>query len=357
MTAPRVRDRDSTLTAPMMKIMSPRARSHVSVDVQRGLARISSSNGLRVRDAARTLAPSRSRPMRATRCVDLNHFAALSACRVPTQRRFCEGYLTCDMTALEPTRALRGAYCNIKGRVVADVMVVLSEAHPTLVMHASLRERGDRRACANTSRSRARDSSSVDAAPILLGLVNPTAQRLPDEAANGRTVSRRYAIAMPGSTSRRVMLLLPQTDAGKGGLARVCARRNRRRDASVWDLLDIRAGIAHVITATSGRLPAADARLRQVGRDQLYEGLLPRSGDRCPYATPRTREAPSPTTELEWRKSAAGRCGVGRRRQPPRRHVGRNRRRGTASAAKRWRFSTTTAPATLHADGATFVPQ
>jgi predicted Ser/Thr protein kinase len=34
--------------------------------------------------------------------------------------KFLQGYLTCDIDALDATHALHGAYCNIKGRVVAD---------------------------------------------------------------------------------------------------------------------------------------------------------------------------------------------------------------------------------------------
>ncbi len=66
-------------------------------------------------------------------------FAALQLVG-PDASTFLQGYLTCDMTTLEPSRALLGAYCNIKGRVVADATVLLTRTSVRSSIHGSLRD-------------------------------------------------------------------------------------------------------------------------------------------------------------------------------------------------------------------------
>ncbi len=72
---------------------------------------------------------ARNAPSRSGGCVARAAWTSIISRRCglsgPDAATFLQGYLTCDMTALEPTRALWGAYCNIKGRVVADATVVL----------------------------------------------------------------------------------------------------------------------------------------------------------------------------------------------------------------------------------------
>ena len=199
-----------------------------------------------VRDADGTQRAFSKSANASARCVDLNHLAALRLAG-PDAATFLQGYLTCDMTSLEATRALWGAYCNIKGRVVADATVVLSEADPTLIIHASLRDTVIESLRKYLAFSRSR-FASVDAAPILLGLIEPDDAALPVEALTVAPFRGGYAVAMPGA-SRRVMLLLPQTDARATWLE--YEARGETGDANAWDLHDVRAGIAHVTKATS----------------------------------------------------------------------------------------------------------
>src|SRR5262249_36399401 len=120
--------------------------------------------------AQRASAASFDADIRATRCVDLNHFTALSLVGADA-RSFLQGYLTCDLDALTETRAVWGAYCNIKGRVVADAIVVLLDGHPTLLLHASVRELVVTSLKKYLAFARSR-FAAVDAAPVLLGIVN-----------------------------------------------------------------------------------------------------------------------------------------------------------------------------------------
>jgi len=182
----------------------------------------------------------------ATRCVDLNHLTAMQLIG-PDASTFLQGYLTCDLTALEPSRALLGAYCNIKGRVVADAAVLLTQDHPTLVMHGSLRDAvtSSLRKYLAFSRSK---FAPVESGPILLGIVNPRDPALPSAPLTVSPFRGGSAVALPGDT-RRVLLLLPPDTATTTWLE--YEARTETADAAFWDLLDVRAGIAHVCAATS----------------------------------------------------------------------------------------------------------
>ena len=201
-----------------------------------------------VQGAARARARTHDADPAATRCIDLNHFAALTLLG-PDASSFLEGYLTCEMASLTEARALQGAYCNIKGRVVADAIVLLLDAQPTLLLHASLREEvvTSLRKYLAFSRSRFADA---DAAPVLLGIVNPPpAAGLPSEPLTVIAFRGGHAVAMPG-TQARVLLLLPGAQAQAVWLE--YAAQYRVGDAAIWDLLDVRDGIAHVDASTSG---------------------------------------------------------------------------------------------------------
>ncbi|HTL00009.1 MAG TPA: hypothetical protein VL379_18370 [Pseudomonadales bacterium] len=201
-----------------------------------------------VRDSSGTQRAFSASPAAAAnaRCVDLNHLATLRLVGSDAAT-FLQGYLTCDMTALGPAQAQWGAYCNIKGRVVADATVVLTEGHPTLVVHGTLRDTVIESLRKYLAFSRSR-FAPADAAPILLGLIEPEDPALPSEPLTVLPFRGGCAVAVPGSP-RRVMLLLPVADARATWLE--YEARGETGDANAWDLHDVRAGIAHVTQATS----------------------------------------------------------------------------------------------------------
>ena len=197
--------------------------------------------------AERAFAPTAIPDLSTTRCVDLNHMTALRLVGVDAAT-FLQGYLTCDMKALDASRALLGAYCNIKGRVVADATVLLTQGHPTLVMHASLRETviASLRKYLAFSRSKFDEANS---APILIGIVNPRDDApFPSAPLTVSPFRGGCAVAMPGDV-RRVLLLLPPADAAKVWLEHEA--RSETADATIWDLADVRGGVAHVCATTS----------------------------------------------------------------------------------------------------------
>jgi tRNA-modifying protein YgfZ len=180
----------------------------------------------------------------ATHCVDLNHLTAMRLSG-PDAVTFLQGYLTCDMFALSAQRALFGAFCNIKGRVVADALVALIGGQPTLMVDASLREQIRASLTKYLAFSRSR-FDGPDAAPILLGLVNPEA--VPAQPLTSTPFRGGVAVALPGP-QQRLLVALPNDVATDLWIE--YESRAQTGDATVWDLLDVRAGIAHVSAKTS----------------------------------------------------------------------------------------------------------
>ena len=58
----------------------------------------------------------------------------------PDAAQFLQGYLTCDMDALEESAGLPMAYCNIKGRVLANGWASGRPDRVSLIVHAGLAE-------------------------------------------------------------------------------------------------------------------------------------------------------------------------------------------------------------------------
>jgi folate-binding protein YgfZ len=194
----------------------------------------------------RAVAPTLDTDIAATRCVDLNHFTAITLIG-PDARSFLQGYLTCDLDTLTEAHALWGAYCNIKGRVVADAIVVLTDGHPTLLLHASLLEAVVASLKKYLAFSRSR-FAPVDAAPIVLGVVNPTSASVPIQPLAVAPSGTGVAVGMPGAVPRAV-LVLPHDEAV--GVWSDYEIHKQTGDAAGWDLIDVRAGIAHVNAQTS----------------------------------------------------------------------------------------------------------
>ena len=69
--------------------------------------------------------------------VELTHYQFIRFSG-PDVRKFLQGQLSCNMERLTPAQSLRGAICNLKGRVVADVRVLQVQEDCLLQVSASM---------------------------------------------------------------------------------------------------------------------------------------------------------------------------------------------------------------------------
>lgn len=212
-----------------------------------GWATFLTQHGFGIREHLGTQRAFRAAPKRplGSHLVDLNHLTALRLAGADA-RPFLQGYLTCDLDQLDESHAVCGAYCNIKGRVIADALVVLWDGQPTLILPGALRDV----VTATLAKYLTFARSAFDPperAPLLLGLIDPPPH------AETLTVSpwrSGCAVALPGHLSR-ALLLLEADDARAEWQA--FAARDRVADADGWDLIDVQSGIAHVQAVTSER--------------------------------------------------------------------------------------------------------
>jgi folate-binding protein YgfZ len=188
-------------------------------------------------------------PARRPACVDLSHHALL-AFDGADARTFLQGYLTCDVNALTPSRSLPTALCDLKGRVVADGVVMQIAQTPTLSLHGSLASVVEEflRKYLAFSRTRLR---VLDGSWVTLGLLDCADAAMPS-ATPFETTSFRdgVSIRVPGEPARW-LLALPEPTARDVWLG--YEAEGLVGDDESWRRADIEAGWARVTAATSGQ--------------------------------------------------------------------------------------------------------
>ena len=177
---------------------------------------------------------------------------------------FMQGYFTADLDDLNDTRSLFGAYCDIKGRVVADLIILADRNGLLLITHGSLVEpiHDSLQKYLMFSKS---ELSDISEEWLTLGLLgrnaagsNLAANLTANPADPPWTLERtddHWQIAVPGG---RRWLCLARADEAERIWSMFEGRSfngrtfdGRRRGETSWQLADIEAGIAHLDAATS----------------------------------------------------------------------------------------------------------
>lgn len=167
----------------------------------------------------------------------------------PDTDRFLQGQLTCNMEQLTAEHALPGAYCNIKGRVIADFIALRHDDHVILVLQSGMAE-----VLKQTLQKYAvffkTDMSIVTHEWQSVGLLgdsgDPAGNSLRFLRASGQYSCTRWqgamSITLPGSPPR-LMLLIPSTAGEVMEEIEACCDPG---DPLEWELAEIAAGAAHV---------------------------------------------------------------------------------------------------------------
>jgi hypothetical protein len=191
-------------------------------------------------------------------CAALVDLAVLSL-RGVDAASFLQGYFTADLDDLNDARALFGAYCDIKGRVVADLIVVADPEGLLLVTHRSLADPISEGLQKYLMFSKSQ-LSDVSEDWLVLGLLGRNACGS-DLAAPAWTVERSSNLRQIAVPDGNRWLCL----AGMEEAQRIWSTFDGCSGASEpWRHADISAGIAHLEAATSaGFLP------QMLGYDEL----------------------------------------------------------------------------------------
>jgi len=168
----------------------------------------------------------------------------------PDTDRFLQGQLTCNMTRLTSDRALPGAYCNLKGRVIADFLAIRHGTDVLLLtqtgMAALLQQALEKYAVffkttmsivTQDWRVVALTASTDDTAPAWTADAGPYHCRILDSG---------LAVNLPGPDLRAVVLWPAQVSCP---IDRIAFETGTQND---WELACVRAGMAHLTPAQSG---------------------------------------------------------------------------------------------------------
>ncbi|MEX0738002.1 MAG: hypothetical protein WD071_01540 [Pseudohongiella sp.] len=167
----------------------------------------------------------------------------------PDSERFLQGQLSCNMDRLSPTRTLRAALCNLKGRVVADLRVVMHDDRLLLLCSAGMADivLGTLQKYQVFFKT---ELQKVSEQFVVLGLVgNEAAKALSaagihaPETRDACTVARGAAVIRIEESPARFYCVL---SASHGELASTLSSGCQSGSEQDWRIADIRAGIAHI---------------------------------------------------------------------------------------------------------------
>ncbi len=162
---------------------------------------------------------------------------------------FLQGQLTCNMERLNPTHSLRGAYCDLKGRVISDMRVLQGTNGILLVaskgMGYALRKTLDKyivfskaKTSLATRQFERYGISGQDAAATLRKLVGD----VPESMDEVRVFEGGYVYRLPDAHPRFEMLVSVENDETLDTLQDLGVTD----DLDEWELAEVRQGIVHI---------------------------------------------------------------------------------------------------------------
>lgn len=188
----------------------------------------------------------------ASTLTDLNNFDLLAVAGEDAAK-FLQGQLTCDLDKVSATQSVPGAYCDINGRVIADMRVMAAESGFLLLCM-----RGMGYAIKKTLEKYVVFSkagiTSLTSSWERYGVYGPTAtqtivdlfQSAPAQPHGVLLASDCYVIRLPDAQARYEILMPADNDALRDRLEDL----GITDDLEEWELAEIRQGIVHVTPDT-----------------------------------------------------------------------------------------------------------
>lgn len=170
----------------------------------------------------------------------------------PDASKFLQGQLSCNLDQLSPDRSLRGALCNLKGRVIADVRVVQTADGCLLRTSRGLAEVVLKTLSKYAVFSKVKLAVVNDILALgVLGndaeaVIVPLFPRLPVATDSVVPGDGAWLLRCPGQAPRyELWIQNPET------VANIRAQALLTDDDADWRREDLRAGIVHVDSATT----------------------------------------------------------------------------------------------------------
>lgn len=177
-------------------------------------------------------------------------------CNGTDSSRFLQGQLSCNLQKLSSTVSLRGALCNLKGRVIADMRLISDTKGILLVSQYAMREK----IIATLNKYRVFFKTSLDPVQNGLAAIGLGGPALPEKAAESGISLPTLVDQLtehPGfriillpqsalSVSPRFLCIVDQTHAAGVEIITSFTRSLQLLPANLWRLRDIRDGVVHI---------------------------------------------------------------------------------------------------------------
>lgn len=186
--------------------------------------------------------------------VNLNHYELVRISGADTIQ-FLQGQLSCDLEALSPDQSLRGAICNLKGRVVADFRVIQHGDECLLQCEPGIAAVIEKNLAKYAVFSKV-EISTEQVAHSVVGLVGPSSGELlekilgskPEQVNTTISTDELTAIKIEGDIERYEVW--PQNEAAAAKLQEQLTSITEL-DIEAWQTQDILAGVIHISTELS----------------------------------------------------------------------------------------------------------
>lgn len=190
---------------------------------------------------------------------------------------FLHGQVTCDIHALAPEASCYGGYCSPKGRLLATFLVWRSANGYLLQLPRPLCESVQQRLSKFILRARVLVNDESDrfarfgvGGSKVLEVVEKNLGPLPAAEHGVRHAPEATLLALPGG---RIEIVVPAEKSLK--LRDALRSAANESNPSVWELMDIRAGIPNILPATQDRFVPQMVNLDRIGGISFSKGCYP----------------------------------------------------------------------------------
>lgn len=192
-------------------------------------------------------------------------------------RSFLHNQLTCDVAGLGTDGATHGGYCTPKGRMLATFLLWPAADGFLLQLPTTLREAVQKRLSMYILRSKVRATdASGDYAQF--GIAGDGAGTLVERLLDAPTASTMRVMCTAGGMAVRLsldrfLLVVPRADEQR--IASELAAHAQPGSEALWNVLDIEAGIAHVLPQTQEQFVPQMLNLDALGGVSFNKGCYP----------------------------------------------------------------------------------
>jgi folate-binding protein YgfZ len=208
--------------------------------------------------------------------VDLSHFGLIGFSGEDAES-FLQGQLSCDVRLTKHSAAVYGSYCNPKGRMLASFLLWHDKSQYVMQLPAVLQAAIRKRLSMYVLRAKVKLADMGDTL-IRIGVAGSNADtligrvlgRIPDRD-SGMIHTEKGSVLRLGQDRFELILALEQG-------AEVWGRLNEDSvpvGASVWDWLQIKAGIPIILPATQEQFIPQMANLDAIGGISFQKGCYP----------------------------------------------------------------------------------